>query len=103
MKPDRILLAELRGDECLDFLQTAASGHPGSITSVHAGTPALAFERMAMMVQGCEAGQSMSFEVVKRLLLLTVDIIVQFKNENGHRFISEIYFDPEAALRATRS
>lgn len=103
MKPDRILLVELRGDECLDFLQTAASGHPGSITSMHAGSPALVFERMAMMVQGCEAGQSMSFEVVKRLLLLTVDIIVQFKNENGHRFISEIYFDPEAALRATRS
>jgi type IV secretion system protein VirB11 len=101
MKPDRILMAELRGEECLDFLQTAASGHPGSITSMHAGSPALAFERMAMMVQGSDAGQSMSFEVVKRLLLLTVDVIVQFQNEHGDRFISEIYFDPEAALRAT--
>jgi type IV secretion system protein VirB11 len=101
MKPDRILLAEIRGDECLDYLQTAASGHPGSITSMHAGSPALAFERMAMMVQGSPAGQSMSFEVVKRLLLLTVDIIVQFKNESGNRFISEIYFNPEAILGAT--
>lgn len=101
MKPDRILLAELRSDECLDFLQTAASGHPGSITSMHAGSPALAFERMAMMIQGSTAGQSMSFEVVKRLLLLTVDIIIQFKNENGKRFISEIYFDPEAVIKAT--
>lgn len=100
MKPDRILLAELRSDECLDFLQTAASGHPGSITSMHAGSPALAFERMAMMVQGSPAGRSMSFEVVKRLLLLTVDIIIQFKNEDGHRFISEIYFDPDAVLKA---
>jgi type IV secretion system protein VirB11 len=103
MKPDRILLAELRSDECLDFLQTAASGHPGSITSMHAGSPALAFERMAMMIQGSAAGQSMSFDVVKRLLLLTVDIIIQFKNENGKRFISEIYFDPEAVIKATLS
>ena len=102
MKPCRILLAELRGDECLDYLQTAASGHPGSITSLHTGSPAMAFERMAMMVQGCEAGQSMSYEVVKRLLLLTVDIIIQFKTNNRRRYISEIYYEPEVALRATR-
>lgn len=103
MKPSRILMAELRGEECLDYLQTAASGHPGSITSMHAGSPALAFERMAMMVQGGEAGQSMSFDVVKRLLTLTVDIVVQFQNDYGHRYISEIHFQPEDALRATQS
>src|SRR5207237_9619479 len=37
MKPDRIFLAELRGEECFSFVRLAASGHPGSITSVHAG------------------------------------------------------------------
>ena len=100
MKPDRILLAELRSDECLDFLQTAASGHPGSITSMHAGSPALAFERMAMMIQGSPQGQSMSFEIVKRLLVLTVDVVIQFQNHLGDRFISEIYFDPQKKIEA---
>lgn len=38
MKPDRIFLAELRGEECFSFIRLAASGHPGSITSVHAGS-----------------------------------------------------------------
>ena len=50
MKPDRIFLAEVRGDECFYFVRLAASGHPGSITSVHAGSCALAFEQMSLMI-----------------------------------------------------
>lgn len=46
MKPDRILLAELRGNEAFDFI----SGHRGSITSCHAGSCKLAFERLALMM-----------------------------------------------------
>lgn len=38
MKPDRIILAELRGDESFYFIRNCASGHPGSITSCHAGS-----------------------------------------------------------------
>jgi hypothetical protein len=51
MKPDRIFLAEMRGDECFYFVRLAASGHPGSITSVHAGSCALAFEQMSLMIR----------------------------------------------------
>jgi type IV secretion system protein VirB11 len=47
MKPDRIFLAEVRGDECFYFVRLAASGHPGSITSLHAGSCALALEQMS--------------------------------------------------------
>lgn len=93
MKPDRILLAELRGDECLYFVRTAASGHPGSITSCHAGSTALAFEQLAIMIQDSPSGASLSFEVIQRLLRLTIDIIVQFDCHAGNRFISEIYFN----------
>jgi type IV secretion system protein VirB11 len=56
MKPDRIFLAEVRGDECFHFVRLAASGHPGSITSVHAGSCALAFEQMALMIRESGAG-----------------------------------------------
>src|SRR6185369_9514983 len=44
MKPDRILLAELRSDEAFDYLRNVNSGHPGSITSIHAASAELAFE-----------------------------------------------------------
>jgi len=100
MKPDRILLAELRGDECLYYVRNAASGHPGSITSCHAGTPALAFEQLAIMIQDSPGGANLTFDVIKRLLTLTIDIVVQFKNEDGRRFISEIYYEPERKLKA---
>ena len=61
MKPDRIFLAEVRGDECFHFVRLAASGHPGSITSVHAGSCALAFEQMALMIRESGAGGGPSF------------------------------------------
>jgi type IV secretion system protein VirB11 len=100
MKPDRILLAELRGDECLYYVRNAASGHPGSITSCHAGTPALAFEQLAIMIQDSPGGANLGFDVIKRLLVLTIDIVVQFQNHLGERYISEIYFDPRKKLQA---
>lgn len=102
MKPDRILLAEVRGDECLYFVRNAASGHPGSMTSCHAGSPALAMEQMAIMIQDSPGGANLSFDVIKRLLTLTIDVIVQFQNVGGKRFISEIYYAPERKLEASR-
>lgn len=100
MKPDRILLAEVRGDECLYFVRNAASGHPGSMTSCHAGSPALAFEQMAIMIQDSPGGANLTFDVIKRLLTLTIDIVIQFQNVAGKRFISEIYYAPEKKLEA---
>jgi len=101
MKPDRILLAEVRGDECLYFVRNAASGHPGSMTSCHAGSPALAFEQMAIMIQDSPGGANLTFDVIKRLLTLTIDVVIQFQNVGGERFISEIYYDPMRKLQAT--
>ena len=99
-KPSRILLAELRGDECLYYIRNAASGHPGSITSCHAGSPAMAFEQMAIMIQDSPGGANLTFDVIKRLLELTIDVVIQFHVQDGERFISEIYFDPAKKLRA---
>jgi type IV secretion system protein VirB11 len=101
MKPDRILLAEVRGDECLYYVRNAASGHPGSMTSCHAGTPALAFEQMAIMIQDSPGGANLTFDVIKRLLTLTIDVVIQFQNVAGERFISEIYYEPQKKLTAT--
>jgi len=101
MKPDRIFLAEIRGDECFQFIRLAASGHPGSITSVHAGNCALAIEQMALMIRESGAGGGMSMDEIRRLLRLVIDIIVQFDRDERGRFISEIHYEPRAR-RLTR-
>ncbi len=96
MKPDRIFLAEVRGDECFHFVRLAASGHPGSITSVHAGSCALAFEQMALMIRETGAGGGLAMSEIKRLLALVVDIVVQFDRDADGRFVSDIHYLPRA-------
>ncbi|HYA66549.1 MAG TPA: P-type DNA transfer ATPase VirB11 [Burkholderiaceae bacterium] len=95
MKPDRILLGELRGPEAWDFLNVCASGHPGGMSSVHAASSALAFERLAFLVGQSPAAATLRYEQVKRLLILVVDIIVHIERVSGQgRFVRELYFDP---------
>ena len=94
MKPDRIFLAEVRGDECFYFVRLAASGHPGSITSVHAGSCALAFEQMSLMIRETGAGGGLRMNEIKWLLSVVVDVIVQFDRDERGRFISEILYEP---------
>ena len=96
MRPDRIFLAEVRGDECFHFVRLAASGHPGSTTSVHSGSCALAFEQMALMIRETGAGGGLTMNEIKRLLSIVVDVVVQFERDAGGRFISEIHYAPRA-------
>lgn len=98
MKPDRIILAELRGDEAFYFIRNCASGHPGSITSCHAGSTAQAWDQLALMVKASAEGAGLEFEVIKRLLRLTIDIVVHIKAQSGSRCITAIDFDPERML-----
>jgi type IV secretion system protein VirB11 len=94
MKPDRIFLAELRGEECFSFIRLAASGHPGSITSVHAGSCALALEQMSLMIRESGAGGGLRLDEIKGLLDIVIDVIVQFDRDERGRFISEISYEP---------
>lgn len=95
MKPDRIILAELRGDEAFYFVRNCASGHPGSITSCHAGSTAQAWDQLALMVKASNEGAGLEFETIKRLLRLTIDIVVHIDAHGGRRAITGIDFDPE--------
>lgn len=101
MKPDRIFLAELRGEECFSFIRLAASGHPGSITSVHAGSCALALEQMSLMIRESGAGGGLRLDEIKGLLGIVIDVIVQFGRDERGRFISEIAYEPRRQRFAT--
>jgi len=103
MKPDRILLAELRAEEAFDYLRNVNSGHPGSITSVHAASAELAFEQLVLLVKQSRGGQELARADIKNLLYLLVDVVIQFGVERHQRFIKEIWFDPERKRRSLAS
>lgn len=95
MKPDRILLAELRAEEAFDYLRNVNSGHPGSITSVHATSAELAFEQLVLLVKQNPGGRELARGDIKSLLYLLIDVVIQFGVEGHRRFIKEIWFEPE--------
>jgi len=94
MKPDRIILAELRGDESFYFIRNCASGHPGSITSCHSGSTEQTWDQLALMVKASAEGAGLEFATIKRLLKMTIDIVVHIKAHAGRRCITGIDFDP---------
>jgi type IV secretion system protein VirB11 len=98
MKPDRILLAELRGDEAFFFIRNCASGHPGSITSCHAGSVSQAWDQMALMVKASPEGSGLEYAVIKKLLRLTIDIVVHMQCYAGRRELTGIEFMAENNL-----
>jgi len=94
MKPDRILLAELRAEEAFDYLRNVNSGHPGSITSVHAASAELAFEQLALLVKQSAGGRDLARADIKALLYSLVDVVIQCGMERHERFIREVWYDP---------
>jgi type IV secretion system protein VirB11 len=99
MKPDRILLAELRAEEAFDYLRNVNSGHPGSITSIHATSAELAFEQLVLLIKQHPGGRELARLDIKSLLYLLIDVVIQFGVERHERFIKEIWFDPERKRR----
>lgn len=99
MRPDRILLAELRSEEAYYYLRNVNSGHPGSITSVHASSATLAFEQLTLLVKESPAGRELARSDIRALLHELVDVVVQCGVENQRRFVREIYWKDAAAGR----
>jgi type IV secretion system protein VirB11 len=97
MKPDRIILAELRGDEAFYFIRNCASGHPGSITSCHAGSTAQTWDQLALMVKASAEGSGLEFAIIRRLLAMTIDIVVHISAHGGKRHITGIEFGGSCA------
>lgn len=93
LRPDRIIVGELRGTEAFSFLRAINTGHPGSISTLHADSPAMALEQLKLMVM--QAGLGMSPSEILNYIKNVVDVIVQLKRgSKGVRFVSEIYFKP---------
>src|SRR5208283_2986648 len=74
MRPDRIIIGEVRGHEILDLVQSIASGHSGALAIVHADSPAECFNRMVTMM--LMSGIRLSPEQIQKQLATSVDLIV---------------------------
>lgn len=96
MRPDRILLQELRDGTAFFYLRNVNSGHPGSITTVHADSATLAFEQLSLLIKESEGGGDLARDDIRSLLYLLIDVVVQIKRQSdGRRRVTEVFFDPE--------
>ena len=96
MRPDRIILGELRGREAATFLRAINTGHPGSITTIHADSPHGAFEQIALMA--LQAGLPLSRVETIAYVRSIIDIVVQVGRRDGGRRITQVSFSPPGML-----
>ena len=88
MRPDRIILGELRGEEAYAFLRAINTGHPGSMTSVHADSAERAIEQIVLLV--LQAGSQLGRDDVRHYVRSTVDVFVQLARSGGRRRVAEV-------------
>ncbi|MBY5624074.1 P-type DNA transfer ATPase VirB11 [Rhizobium leguminosarum] len=92
MRSDRILLQELRDGTAFYHIRNVNSGHPGSITTVHADSAMLAFEQLTLLVKESEGGRDLERNDIREMLKIAIDIIVQCKRIDGRFRVTEIYY-----------
>jgi len=94
MRPDRIILGELRGPEAFTFLRAINTGHPGSLSTIHADSPDRAFVQLAMMA--LQAGVGIAYPDLLALVREMIDLVVQIERTPGGRRISGLLVQDRA-------
>ena len=88
LRPDRIVLGELRGSEAVSFLRAINTGHPGSFTTLHANSPKGALEQLALMVM--QAGLGLSRADTIAYARSVIDVVVQLDRQGGARGVAAV-------------
>jgi pilus assembly protein CpaF len=88
LRPDRIILGEVRGGEAFDLIQALNTGHSGSLTTIHANTAALALTRLA----GCvlQSGVELPYQAIRASFAETVHYILHIDRQNDKRIVREL-------------
>jgi type IV secretion system protein VirB11 len=92
MRPDRIILGELRGGEAVAFLRAINTGHPGSMTTIHADCSKGAIEQLVMLV--LHDGTRLSREDVRHYVRQSIDVFVHLSRHAGRRVVDEVVLNP---------
>ncbi len=99
MRPDRIIVGEVRGEEALDMLQAMNTGHDGSMSTIHANSPGDVISRLVSMV--LMTGAELPVKAVVLMIMGAIDVIVHlYKYEDGSRKVGTIgeYVPDESSL-----
>jgi len=88
LRPDRIIVGEVRGEEALDMLQAMNTGHDGSLTTIHANSASDALLRLEVLVQ---MAADIPMTSIRRQIVSAIDLIVQLRRlRNGRRCVTQI-------------
>lgn len=92
MRPDRLFVGEIRGAEAFSFLRAINTGHPGSMSTVHADTPMGAYEQIVMMMHQAGMGAGYAKHDLMSYIQEVIPVVIQLRRDGGKRGVSEIYF-----------
>lgn len=95
MRPDRIILGEVRGAEAMSFLEAINTGHGGSMTTLHAETPQLALTRLA--IAASKAQLPMTYAEILAYIEATIDVVLQVGRHGSQRGATEFFLPGLAA------
>jgi pilus assembly protein CpaF len=88
LRPDRIIVGEIRGGEAFDFLQALNTGHSGSMTTIHANFAADAISKFATYV--LMSGVDLPYRVIRQQIAESLDLVIQLRREPGKRVVSQV-------------
>lgn len=95
MRPDRLIVGEIRGKEAMTFLEAINTGHGGSMSTIHAETPELAIDRLA--IAAARSGVPMTYDNLRNYIGRTIDVVIQAGRSGADRGIEEIYLPERIA------
>jgi len=101
MRPDRIILGEVRGNEAMTFLRAINTGHPGSLTTIHADSPDGAIDQLVMLA--LQGGSRMRWEDIDQYVRRTIGVIVQLDRVRGRRLIRDVVYLEHANSTSRRA
>ncbi|QPB24765.1 P-type DNA transfer ATPase VirB11 [Rhizobium sp. 007] len=99
MRPDRILLGEIRDDAAWAYLSEVVSGHPGSISTIHGADPVEGFKKLFSLVKSSPRGAAMEDRTLIDMLSAAVDVIVPFRTFGDVYEVGEIWLAADARRR----
>jgi pilus assembly protein CpaF len=88
LRPDRIIVGEIRGGEALDFLQALNTGHSGSMSTIHANSAAEAISRLGTCV--LMSGIDLPYKVIRQQIAESLDLVIQLRRASGKRVVSQV-------------
>jgi len=99
MRPDRILLGEMRDDAAWTWLNEVVSGHPGSISTIHGANPVQGFKKLFSLVKGSAQGAALEDKTLIEMLSAAIEVIVPFHTTGEVFEIGEVWLAADARRR----